>query len=201
VLSKVLTIARFTLLEALRTRLPWIVVIIFALLSLGSVFVQHLAVTESDRVQIGFLAASARMAAMFVLSLHLAGSMVREFSDKVVDLLLSLALPRAGYYLGKLLGFSGIAVAIAALATLTIFAVALLGMIGAKFFTHSSSTTLSALASSPDLVLWGLSLAMELMLIAALTLFCVITFAHIMPPSASSSHSICSPAASTRCVC
>jgi len=181
VLSKVLTIARFTLLEALRTRLPWIVVIIFALLSLGSVFVQHLAVTESDRVQIGFLAASARMAAMFVLSLHLAGSMVREFSDKVVDLLLSLALPRAGYYLGKLLGFSGIAVAIAALATLTIFAVALLGMVGAKFFTHSSSTTLSALASSPDLVLWGLSLAMELMLIAALTLFCVITFAHIMP--------------------
>jgi len=181
VLSKVFTIARFTLLEALRTRLPWIVVIILALLSLGSVFVQHIAVTESDRVQIGFLAASARMAAMFVLSLHLAGSMVREFDDKVVDLLLSLALPRAGYYLGKLLGFSGIAVAIAALATLTIFAVALLGMIGAKFFTHSSSTTLSALASSPDLVLWGLSLAMELMLIAALTLFCVITFAHIMP--------------------
>ena len=180
-LSKVFTIARFTLLEALRTRLPWIVVIILALLSLGSVFVQHIAVTESDRVQIGFLAASARMAAMFVLSLHLAGSMVREFDDKVVDLLLSLALPRAGYYLGKLLGFSGIAVAIAALATLTIFAVALLGMIGAKFFTHSSSTTLSALASSPDLVLWGLSLAMELMLIAALTLFCVITFAHIMP--------------------
>lgn len=180
-LSKVLTIARFTLLEALRTRLPWIVLIIFALLSLGSVFVQHIAVTESDRMQIGFLAASIRMAAMFVLSLHLAGSMVREFNDKVVDLLLSLALPRAGYYLGKFLGFCGIAVAIAALATLTILAVALLSMIGAKFVTHSSSTTLSALVSSPALALWGVSLAMELTLIAALTLFCVITFAQIMP--------------------
>ena len=106
-LSKVLTIARFTLLEAARTRLLGIVVIILALLFLGSLFVQHISVTETTRMQTGFLAATARMAAVFVLSLHVAGSMVREFNDKGVDLLLSLALPRAGYYLGKLLGFAG----------------------------------------------------------------------------------------------
>jgi ABC-type transport system involved in multi-copper enzyme maturation permease subunit len=181
VLSKVFTIARFTLLEALRTRLLWIVLIIFALLSLGSVFVQHIAVTESDRIQVGFLAASTRIAGMLVLSLHLAGSMAREFNDKIVDLLLSLALPRAGYYLGKFLGFAAIAVAIAALATLTILAVASLGLIWGKLVTHSSSSTLAALVSSPALALWGVSLAMELTLIAALTLFCVITFAQIMP--------------------
>jgi len=181
VLSKVLTIARFTLLEAFRTRLPWIVLIIFALLALGSVFVQHIAVTESDRMQIGFLAASARMAAMFVLSLHVAASMVRDFNDKVVDLSLSLALPRAGYYLGKFLGFAGIAVAVAALASLAILTVALFGMSWAKFVTHGTSSTLSGLVSGPALALWGSSLAMELILIAALTLFCVITFAHIMP--------------------
>jgi Cu-processing system permease protein len=159
VLSKVLTIARFTLLEAVRTRLLWIVLVILALLFLGSLFVQHVAVTESVRIQTGFLAATARMAAVFVLSLHMAGSMVREFNDKGVDLLLSLALPRAGYYLGKFLGFAGIAAIIAALTTLS----------------------LVMLAPGQGLVLWGLSLTLELILIAALALFCVITFAQIMP--------------------
>jgi ABC-type transport system involved in multi-copper enzyme maturation permease subunit len=159
VLSKVLTIARFTLLEALRTRLLWIVLIILSLLFLGSLFVQHISVTETARMQTGFLAATARMAAVLVLSLHLAGSMVREFNDKVVDLLLSLALPRAGYYLGKFLGFAGIAVAISLLTTLA----------------------LVPLAPGPGLALWGVSLTMELALVAALTLFCVITFAQIMP--------------------
>lgn len=159
VLSKVLTIACFTLLEALRTRLVWIVLVILALLFVGSLFVQHISVTETARMQTGFLAATARMAAVFVLSLHLAGSMVREFNDKVVDLLLSLALPRAGYYVGKFLGFAGIAAAISALTTLA----------------------LAPLAPGQGLALWGVSLAMELALIAALTLFCVITFAQIMP--------------------
>lgn len=158
-LSKILTIARYTLLEAIRTRLLWIVLVVLALLFLGSMFVQHISVTETARMQTGFLAATARMAAVFVLSLHLAGSMVREFNDKVVDLLLSLALPRAGYYLGKFLGFALIAVGMALLTTLA----------------------LVPLAPGQGLALWGISLAMELVLVAALTLFCVITFAQIMP--------------------
>ena len=134
-LKKALTIARFTLLEAVRTRLLAVVVIILVLLFLGSLFVQHISVTETTRMQTGFLAASARMAAVFILSLHVAGSMVREFNDKGVDLLLSLALPRAGYYLGKFLGFTGIAVAIATLTTLA----------------------LAALAPGLGLVLWGVT--------------------------------------------
>jgi ABC-type transport system involved in multi-copper enzyme maturation permease subunit len=159
VLSKVLTIARFTLLEAVRTRLLWIVLVILALLFLGSLFVQHISVTETARMQTGFLAATARTSAVFVLSLYLAGSMAREFNDKVVDLLLSLALPRAGYYLGKFLGYAGIAVGIAALTALA----------------------LAPLAPGVGLALWGASLALELTLVAALTLFCVITFTQIMP--------------------
>lgn len=158
-LSKIFTIARFTLLEAVRTRLLWIVLVILALLFLGSLFVQHISVTETVRMQTGFLAATARMSAVFILSLYLAGSMVREFNDKVVDLLLSLALPRAGYYLGKFLGYAGIAVAIAVLTALA----------------------LAPLAPGFGLALWSASLALELMLVSALTLFCVITFAQIMP--------------------
>ena len=158
-LNKVLTIACFTLIEAIRTRLLWIVLVILALLFVASLFVQHISVTETVRTQTGFLAATARMAAVLVLSLHLAGSMVREFNDKGVDLLLSLALPRAGYYIGKFLGFAGIAIGIAVLTTLALL----------------------PLVPSQGLVLWGLSLAMELILVGALTLFCVITFAQIMP--------------------
>jgi Cu-processing system permease protein len=157
--SKILTIARFTLLEAVRTRLLVIVLIILGLLFLGSLFVQHISVTETARMQTGFLAGSARMAAVFVLSLHVAGSMVREFNDKGVELLLSLDLPRAGYYLGKFLGFAGIALALAALTT------------GA----------LAVVGWGPGVALWGLSLALELVLMAGLALFCVITFAQIIP--------------------
>ena len=156
---KILTIARFTLLEAVRTRLLWIVAIILMLLFMGSLFVQHIAVTETARMQTGFLAATARMAAVFVLSLHVASSMVREFNDKGVELLLSLDLPRSAYYLGKFLGFAGIAMIIAAMACLPLLVP----------------------AAGSGVLLWGLSLALELILVAALSLFCVITFAQVMP--------------------
>lgn len=116
-MSKVLAIARFTLLEALRTRLPWLMLAVLGGMLLASLLVQQLAITETRRLQMGFLAAGARLGTVFVLTLHVAGSMVREFNDKGVDLLLSLDLPRSGYYLGKLAGYVGIALAMAALTT------------------------------------------------------------------------------------
>jgi ABC-type transport system involved in multi-copper enzyme maturation permease subunit len=158
-MSKVLAIARFTLLEAVRTRLLWLALATVGLLLLASLFVQQLAITETWRVRAGFLAATTRFALVFVLSLHVASSMVREFNDKGLDLLLSLDLPRAGYYLGKLLGFWGVAWLLAAIGTAGV-----------------ASTGLSL-----GLAAWGVSLALELTLMATLTLFCVISFAQIMP--------------------
>ena len=158
-MSKVLAIARFTLLEALRTRLLWLVLTALAGLVLASLFVQQLAIAESVRVQTGFLAASVRLAVVFVLCLHVASSMAREFDDKGIELLLSLALPRAGYFFGKLLGFGAAAVIVAGLAC----------------------AALAWLAPHPGLALWGASLACELLLVVALTLFCALTFAQIMP--------------------
>src|SRR6185436_6481370 len=158
-MSKVLAIAQFTLLEALRTRVLLLVLAMLVLLGLGSLFVQHVAITETTRLQTGFLAASARMGVVFVLCLHIASSMVREFNDKGVDLLLSLDLPRAGYFFGKLLGFAGLALIIAAM----------------------TSLALACLAPLSGVALWGMSLACELMLMSALTLFCIITFVQIMP--------------------
>jgi ABC-type transport system involved in multi-copper enzyme maturation permease subunit len=158
-MSKVLAIARFTLLEAVRARLLWLVLAALAGLLLASLFVQQVAIAESARVQTGFLAASVRLAMVFLLCLHVASSMAREFNDKGIELTLSLALPRAGYFFGKLLGFGAAAVLVAALA----------------------SAALAWLAPLPGLALWGVSLACELLLVVALTLFCALTFAQIMP--------------------
>jgi ABC-type transport system involved in multi-copper enzyme maturation permease subunit len=159
VLNKIAIIARFTLLEAVRTRLPLVTLAIMALLFLGGLFVQHISVTETARMQTGFLAAALRLSLVFILSLHVAASMVREFNDKGVELLLSLDLPRAGYYLGRFLGFAGIALALALAA-------------GGLLFTVVHSTAVAW---------WTASLAFELTLVAALALFCVITFVQIMP--------------------
>jgi ABC-type transport system involved in multi-copper enzyme maturation permease subunit len=175
-IGRVLTIARFTLLEARRTRLPWLIAAVLTGLLLLSVFVQQVAITETHRLQLGFLAAGARLAMVFVLTLYIAGSMAREFSDKGVDLLLSLDLPRAGWYLGKLAGCLGIALAMALAATATLA----LPSLGVSALA-ALGLALAPVGVPPDLVLWGLSLAFELTLIATLTLFCVITFAQPMP--------------------
>jgi ABC-type transport system involved in multi-copper enzyme maturation permease subunit len=158
-LRKIVIIARFTLLEAWRTRLLWIALAVAGLLLLASLFVQHIAVTETSRFQVGLLSAALRLATVFLLTLHVAASIVREFNDKGVELLLSLDLPRTGYYLARFSGFAVIAVSLAILAGLVLLMV----------------------VRTPAVAWWTASLALESILIAALALFCVITFVHIMP--------------------
>jgi len=155
----VITIARYTLLEGLRARLPWLALLMLLALFAASALVGQLAITESRRIQTVFLAATLRPAAVFMLSLHIIGSMAREFNDKGFEFILSLDIPRASYVLGKLLGFGLIGLLLA----LAVGAVATL------------------LAPAPDAALWGVSLACELCLVAALSLFCVIALPQIMP--------------------
>ncbi|HXZ97567.1 MAG TPA: ABC transporter permease [Burkholderiales bacterium] len=155
---QVLTISRFTLLEALRTRFPWLVLATILLAVLGSLFVKQIAVTETVRQQTAFLAASLRLAAVFIMGLYISSSMVREFNDKGLELLLSLDLPRATYAGGKFLGFSLIALLMVA----------------------SICLPIAFLAPLPAVLLWGASLAMELWIVCALSLFCIITFTQIM---------------------
>jgi hypothetical protein len=90
--------------------------------------------------------------------------------------LLSLDLPRAGWYLGKLAGYLGIALAMALAATATLA----LPSLGVSALA-ALGLALAPVGVPPDLALWGLSLGCELTLIATLTLFCVITFAQPMP--------------------
>lgn len=157
--GQIFTIARFTLLEAMRTRLPWLVLAAIAIAFMASLFAREIAITDSTRVQTALFAASLRLASVFIVGLHVMTSMIREFNDKGLELVLSLDLPRWIYALGKFIGFALIGVWIALAICLP----------------------LSFLADWREVLLWGISLALELSIIVALSLFCVITFNQIMP--------------------
>ncbi|MBI2508882.1 MAG: ABC transporter permease [Betaproteobacteria bacterium] len=157
--SGIITIARYTLLEALRTRLPVLVLLTLLALLAASFFVETIAVTEGARLQAGFYAAGVRLACVFIVGLYVLTSMAREFNDKGLDVLLALDLPRSHYVLGKLAGFLVIAALVAAAACLPL-----------------------AWLSTPQAVMqWAVSLALELAIVAALALFCIITLNQLTP--------------------
>ena len=92
------------------------------------------------------------MVALFVIT-----SMVREFDDKVLELVLALPVPRAHYYFGKLLGFS-----LLAALTAVVFGLVLLIYVPAD-----------------QVLLWVISLTCELLIVTALSLLCLFTFAQV----------------------
>jgi hypothetical protein len=153
------TIARFTLLEAHRTRLHLLAALVFAVVWAGSLFIHQIAVTESDRLQWSFYASAARLSSVLMLALYITSSVVREFNEKGLELLLSLDLPRAAYVVGKLLGFAGIAVLLALAA-------------GLPMLLHAPATVVAA---------WSFSLFLELSIVAALSIFCIVTFHQVLP--------------------
>src|SRR5437879_6223355 len=85
--------------------------------------------------------------------------MVRELSDKVTELLLSLPAPRSAYFFGKFAGYAMLASILALL----------------------SALPLVPFANSQGLVLWTLSLICELLIVTAVSLFCVVSFAQVVP--------------------
>jgi hypothetical protein len=160
--SRITAIARYTLLEALRTRLPVLVLITLLVLLAASSFIEAISVTEGARFQAGFYAASMRLASVFIATVYVLVSVTREFNDKGLDVLLALDLPRSHYVLGKLAGFLAIAVLIAA----------------------AVSLPLAWLAAPPAALQWAAALAAELAIVVAFALFCVVTF-NQLPAAAS----------------
>lgn len=155
-------IARYTVLEAWRNRLAITVAVAVALLFLLSVFVRELAVTESVRLQTALLASALRLASVFLIGLYILNGLTREFNDKVVELVLSLDLPRPAYLLGKFLGYAVVAAGVALIATVP----------------------LAFLASAGAAAAWGFSLALELLLVAAIAVFCITTFTQLLSAAA-----------------
>jgi ABC-type transport system involved in multi-copper enzyme maturation permease subunit len=157
--NRIVAIARYTILEAVRTRLLLLTVVVIGVLIAGSFLVREIAVTESSRFQTTFYAATVRYACVFIVALYAIASIAREFQDKGLEVVLALDLPRSHYILGKLAGFLVIAAAIAATASLPLI----------------------PLAGWQPVAQWAISLAFELGVIVALSLFCVITFNQLIP--------------------
>lgn len=155
--SKIGVIAAYTALEARRNRLFWVVfIVIIASIGLAE-FISQVAITESQQIQSAVLGSVLRMTAVLFISLFVISSMVREFSDKGFELVLSLALPRSGYYFGKLIGFSVVASLVALLFSLPLVLYVPVDQVFA----------------------WGLSLSFELFIVTAFSLLCLFTFNHV----------------------
>lgn len=152
--SAVLTLAGFTLREAFKNRLLSLtLVVLIASFGIGE-FIGDLAITERTETKVSLLGAFLRIFAVFITSLFVTMSMARELQDKGLDLILSMPIPRAAYYFGRLLGYSAGALGIAVLIALCLW----------------------INAPSHGVLIWLTSLACELLLITALSMLALLTF-------------------------
>src|SRR4051812_36022455 len=152
--SFVFTLARLTVREGLRARLPWLAAVVIAagfglalLLTRGSII-------EAVEVRSTLVAALLRVAAVFIMVLFVVSSVAREAGDKLTDLLLSQPMPRWAYVLGKLSGFLLISLAMATALALPLWVMG----------THGGVIT------------WGFSLWCELAVVSTIALFFALSF-------------------------
>ena len=145
----VATVARYVLIEARRSALPWLSVAgVVSALGLSG-FLSQVAIAESALLQASASAALLRACAVFLIAAHVVSTVVRESNDKGLELALALPISRPAWFLGKLLGFACTGALIA-----TLFALPLL-----------------AWASPVPLAAWWLALAAETAVVAAASLF------------------------------
>jgi ABC-type Na+ efflux pump permease subunit len=158
-MGTITSLARLTLLEAVRNRVVWLAAIV-ALTAFGlAQFLNQVAITESREIQSALLAALLRVAAVFIAAAFVITSMVREWSDKVTELLLSLPAPRSTYFFGKFAGYAALALILAPL----------------------SAVPLLMLANPAGIALWTFSLFCELLIVIAVSLFCVLSLTQVVP--------------------
>src|SRR5579859_5530486 len=152
-------LARFVVLEARRSGLPWLAAASIAVGVGLAAFLSQVALTESLALQTAIVAALLRAVAVFLIASQVITSTQREYDDKGLELMLSLPLSRPGYYLGRLAGF-----AICGGVVSVCFALPLL------------------LWSPPQAVLlWAVSLSAETALMAAAALFFSMVLVQLVP--------------------
>lgn len=153
------TIARFVLLEARRSGLPWLALAcVVAGLGLAG-FLSQVALTERRELQAAVVAALLRACAALLIAAHVVASVAREANDKGTELALALPLSHSTYYLGKLLGFGCCAALLA-----------------------SAFALPQLLWSAPAAVAqWWISLAAETALVAAMGLFFAVSMTQVVP--------------------
>ncbi len=155
-----LTLARYTLIEALRNRLLRLSMLgLFAGIGL-SIFLGRIAITDSIRVGLGVEAALFRLFAVFSTCIFVLSGMLREYHDKGLEFLLAMDMSRSTYFFGKFLGYAGCALFLALLYSAPL-------LYGGGF---------------ASVLAWGISLFLELSMMVAVSLFFALAFSQM--PSA-----------------
>lgn len=158
--AQILTISKFTIIESMRNRLLLLSLLVVGV-SFGLVeFIGDLAITEHRATQIAVLAAFLRLSAVVIIAMFVVSSTVRELQDKTLEMILAMPIQRGTYYLGKLAGFVQVSAVVALIFTLMLF----------------------LYAPAAQVVIWGISLFLELILVVAFGLVMLFTFKQI--PSA-----------------
>ena len=158
-MNTVLVIARFTALEAARSRLAWLVAGATIAGCAFALFAGELAIIEARGFRAGFLGAWLRFCAVLTAAAYVVASMVRELDDNGVELMLSAPTPRGTYYAGKLTGFAGVAV----------------------LWTLAGACALVWHAPPVQVGLWVASLGLEVLLVVAMSLACVLSLSGVTP--------------------
>ena len=159
-LTHSLTIAKFTIIEAMRNRLVVLTLLVMAI-SFGVIeFIGDLALIEHREIQVAILAAFLRLGSMIIITLFVVTSMVRELQDKTLEMILALSVRRSSYYLGKLMGCFYVVIIVSVL----------------------FSSMLLLYAPAEQVLIWCLSLILEMMLVVAFSIVMLFTFNQI--PSA-----------------
>ena len=152
-----LTIARFTLLEALRHHLLIMMIAVVAGLFGLAEFLGELSITETRQVQASVTASLLRVLCISVTCLFVISSVLKELNDKGLEMILSLPLSRGAYLFGKIAGFAGLSLCVSILAGLPLF----------------------LYAPAVAVCCWMLSLFCEQLLMVCFSLLCLLTFANI----------------------
>lgn len=153
----VLTIAKFTCLEAYRNRLFLFLLIGIVIIFGFGQFIGEIAITETKHIQAGILAFVLRFTAVLIISLFVISSLVREFNDNAVTMIISLPVPRHVYFFGKFTGFAVLAIIFAMLMSMPIW------LYSSTFQTG----------------LWTVSLFCELLIVICVSMLFILTLENI----------------------
>lgn len=159
VMTQMLTLARYVLLEAFRTHFFGVMMIVVGIGMGIALFLAQVSLTESQAAQSSILAAFLRLSAIYAMSLFVISSMVNEFADRSLHLWLAFPLARSHYLFGKLLGYATVGLLLAVILTWVLL----------TYETHWQT------------VLWGISLFCELLLIISFSVLCVLSFQQAVP--------------------
>jgi hypothetical protein len=155
-------VATATLLEALRSRLGWLLAATGLLALVSCAFAASLALTESGRMQAALSGSAIRIAWVFVFTLHVTGSLVRDLNERGFEHWLALPVSRSAWVLGRAAGFA--AAAAAACAALWI--------------------PMAALSAPGPAAAWCLGLFAELVVMASAATFFALSLGHLAAAAA-----------------